>query len=122
MNLNNPVSDVELFKAAVNVTPLWNEGTVDHTLQSATCVDTRTDSPLKPACEAEGNEREVDDPSENIPFKPHIQIITIVCPSRYTKRGPNTIGESLPIRQLSFGILIFYSRWKFLITVIVDVS
>jgi len=79
LNLANAAAyDVELFKAAVNVTPLWNE-----------------DSLLKPACEYQSDEIFNAD-GANIPSIASVQTITISCPSRFVKPGQNG-GGSVPI-------------------------
>ncbi|KDR65786.1 hypothetical protein GALMADRAFT_131289, partial [Galerina marginata CBS 339.88] len=78
MNLANPAArNVELFKAAVNVTPLWNE-----------------DSPLKPLCEHVVGSTTFNSPSGNVPSLPYIQTIKIVCPSRYAVLGRNPTGKA----------------------------
>lgn len=83
INLANIAAyDIELFKAAVNVTPLWNE-----------------ESPMKPTCEYESNEL-FNEGGENLPGTPILQTITIFCPS-YVKLGQN-MGESASISSLTY--------------------
>ncbi|KDR74982.1 hypothetical protein GALMADRAFT_140546 [Galerina marginata CBS 339.88] len=89
MNLGSHAArDVELFKAAVNVTPLWNEGAVAPFIpQIPWHNDDPTDSPFKPPCEhVEGNTT-FNDLSHNVPSLPYIQTIKIFCPSRYAQNS-----------------------------------
>jgi hypothetical protein len=95
--VGNPAApNVEQFKAAVNVTPFWNEGVVNFPIRYAPWyADGLADSPLKPPCEHLKNSLVDNILDQNTPDIPSLRTITIFCPSRYAELGQKPSGGSV---------------------------